>query len=123
MLRCPVENETKLKRVFVIGGNMVISKSPQELVTILGSCVSVCLWDKKIGTGGMNHFLLPELVNTARSLEGGIESTRMLIQAMIRNGASIKNLGAGIYGGSNRFFSIHSFLNVGPQKGVGATFA
>jgi chemotaxis protein CheD len=123
MLRYAVENETTLKRVFVVGGNIVISKSPQELVTILGSCVSVCLWDKKTGIGAMNHFLLPELVNAARSLEGGIESTRMMIQTIMLSGASIKNLEARIYGGSNRFFTNQSFLNVGPQNVVAAKFA
>jgi len=26
---------------------------------VLGSCVAVCLWDKRRGVGGMNHFVLP----------------------------------------------------------------
>jgi chemotaxis protein CheD len=28
--------------------------------TVLGSCVSACIWDKKTGMGGMNHFMLPD---------------------------------------------------------------
>lgn len=30
-----------------------------EVTTLLGSCVSVCLWDTKRGFGGMNHYMLP----------------------------------------------------------------
>ena len=26
--------------------------------TLLGSCISVCLWDESVGAGGMNHLLL-----------------------------------------------------------------
>jgi chemotaxis protein CheD len=29
------------------------------IVTVLGSCVSACLWDASACVGGMNHFMLP----------------------------------------------------------------
>jgi chemotaxis protein CheD len=112
-----------LEKVFVIGGQIVTTVEPQEIVTILGSCVSVCLWDKKTKSGGMSHFLLPETVNDAKSLNGGISSTRLLIQSMIDKFSLIKNLEAKIYGGSNRFFTDESFLNVGTQNVVAAKFA
>ncbi len=37
----------------------IISKGEVVLGTTLGSCVSICLWDPKTLTGGLNHFLLP----------------------------------------------------------------
>lgn len=36
-----------------------IGKGEAVLSTTLGSCVSLCLWDPKTLTGGLNHFLLP----------------------------------------------------------------
>ena len=30
------------------------------VVTVLGSCVAVCLWAPEVRVGGMNHYLLPE---------------------------------------------------------------
>src|SRR3990170_1447004 len=30
-----------------------------SVTTVLGSCISVCLWDPVSRTGGMNHYLLP----------------------------------------------------------------
>lgn len=104
------------KKVFVLGGTLVVTEEPQELITILGSCVSVCLWDNKTKVGGMNHFLMPETVNVANSLNGGIESTRMLIRLMIQKSSIIKNLDAKIFGGANRFFTEESFLDVGQQN-------
>ena len=109
-------------KVFVLGGQMLVTTVPKELVTILGSCVSVCIWDRKIKAGGMNHFLLPETVNDPTSLQGGISSTRLLIQTMISQCSFIANLQAKIYGGSNRFFKDESFLNVGHQNIVAAKY-
>lgn len=110
-------------KVFVVGGKLVVSETPREFVTILGSCVSVCLWNKKTGMGGMNHFLLPETVNDAKSLNGGISSTRKLVQLLMLKSQSIKDLEAKIFGGANRFFGEESFLNVGIQNVRAAEFA
>ena len=29
------------------------------VTTIRGSCIAVCLWDARLGLGGMNHYMLP----------------------------------------------------------------
>ena len=116
------EKVTTLEKVFVLGGTVVVKVVPSELITILGSCVSVCLWDKKTKTGGMNHYLLPETVD-AKSLDGGIDATRFLIQSMIRKFSTIQNMEAKVFGGSNRFFIEKSFLNVGVQNVEAAKFA
>jgi chemotaxis protein CheD len=118
-----VKEVTSPQKSFVLGGQVVVPDEPRELVTILGSCVSVCLWDKKLRTGGMNHFLLPETINNAKSLDGGISATRALIQSMIRKASIIKNLEAQVFGGANRFFKDESFLNVGRQNVEAARIA
>lgn len=105
-----------LKKVFVLGGQVIVSDEPRVLVTILGSCVSVCLWDRKLMIGGMNHFLLPETVNDEKSLHGGIASTRLLVESILCQGSNLKNLEAQVFGGANRFFTEESFLNVGKQN-------
>jgi chemotaxis protein CheD len=122
MRHTPLTKINTLERIFVLGGQIVTTTVPKEFVTILGSCVSVCIWDKKTKAGGMNHFLLPETVNDSKSLKGGISATRSLIQAMLEF-CFIKNLEAKLYGGSNRFFTNESFLNVGHQNTVAAKFA
>lgn len=110
------DHAVSLKKIFVLGGQVSILDEPGDLITILGSCVSVCLWDRETRVGGMNHFLLPETVNDSKSLNGGISSTRKLIQLMSLRVPNIKKLEARIFGGANRFFKEKSFLNVGAQN-------
>jgi chemotaxis protein CheD len=40
-------------------GEYYVTNQPENLVTTLGSCIAVCLWDPQAGVGGMNHFMLP----------------------------------------------------------------
>src|SRR5579864_7429161 len=47
------------QRVYLQPGALHASAEATQVTTILGSCVAVCLWDSKLHTGGMNHFLLP----------------------------------------------------------------
>ena len=47
------------KRVFP--GEFLLTGEPETtLVTVLGSCVSACIRNPRIGFGGLNHFMLPE---------------------------------------------------------------
>ena len=51
---------TTLRMQHVVQGEFRVSKDPAiAMSTILGSCVSVALFDDAAGVGGINHFLLP----------------------------------------------------------------
>jgi len=104
-----------LQKKYVLGGQLVIAETPTELITIVGSCVAVCLWDRKTKTGGMNHYLLPSVNDVTNLMNGGLSATRLLIQSMIKKMSEIKNLEAKIFGGGNKFFS-DNFLVVGQQN-------
>jgi chemotaxis protein CheD len=45
--------------IYIHPGQVAVSNGFGVFSTILGSCVSVCLHDARIGLGGINHFLLP----------------------------------------------------------------
>ncbi len=45
---------------FLQPGELFISKDPLNIKTLLGSCIAVCIWDKRQHLGGINHYLLPE---------------------------------------------------------------
>jgi chemotaxis protein CheD len=103
------------EKKFVLGGQLVIAETPMELITIVGSCVAVCLWDRKTKRAGMIHYMLPSVDDVANLLNGGVSATRQLIKSMVGKMSDIKNLEARIFGGGNKFFS-DSFLVVGPQN-------
>ena len=41
----------------IIQGEFYVSMNDELITTVLGSCVSACIRDKKLGIGGMNHFM------------------------------------------------------------------
>ncbi len=89
------------ERVYVPPGGFSIARTPTAISTILGSCVSVCLWDPEAQVGGLNHFLLPHWA------EGGGASWRYgnaaiegLIDAVVASGARESNLHAKVFGGA-----------------------
>lgn len=56
--------------VKVLPGEYFVSNKDVILVTVLGSCISACIWDRTMRVGGMNHFMLPDA--SAESLQAKI---------------------------------------------------
>jgi chemotaxis protein CheD len=43
----------------LLPGEYYVTCHDEIIFTVLGSCVSACVRDRKLGIGGMNHFMLP----------------------------------------------------------------
>jgi chemotaxis protein CheD len=43
----------------LLPGEYYVTCDDEVIFTVLGSCVSACVRDRKLGIGGMNHFMLP----------------------------------------------------------------
>ena len=46
------------RKKFLLPGEYYGTKLPCEIATLLGSCVSVCLYDRNLNIGAMNHYVL-----------------------------------------------------------------
>jgi len=91
-----------LPRKFIHVGEIFVAINPNEIVTVLGSCVSVCLYDKVEMIGGMNHYLLPLWNgNGLESPKYGNISIPKMIENMENIGCSRRNMEAKIFGGAN----------------------
>lgn len=104
-------------RFFLTPGNLFVSRDGYMVTTILGSCVSVCLWDPVIRVGGINHFMLP-LWNgegLASPRYGNI-ATRKLIGKMMDFGAEKRRLQAKIFGGGDVIRMGNTFMNIGERN-------
>jgi chemotaxis protein CheD len=95
---------------------LFIHQKPHEVSTILGSCVSVCLWDSHLKIGGINHFMLPfwNGDGLASPKYGNIAIER-LIEKMLALGCSKKNLLAKVFGGAKQL-ETGNFFNVGERN-------
>ena len=85
------------------------------ITTILGSCVSACLWDPAAGIGGMNHILLPHNSRAGGDAVGSrVNAMELLINAIIKQGGMKHRLEAKVFGGGKM---ISQFSDVGQKNG------
>ena len=83
----------------IILGEFHVATSPSVVSTLLGSCVSACLFDTERGVGGMNHFMLPNSSGSAADPANfGVHAMELLINALMGHGAQRKNLRAKVFG-------------------------
>lgn len=93
--------------ITIYPGELYITKKSELITTILGSCISIVLFDEQNSIGGINHYMLPAAPPESKKNSGlpitrfGEYAIKTLIQEMINQGASLKNLKAKIFGGSN----------------------
>jgi chemotaxis protein CheD len=99
-LRPPGLERGAVPEVAIQAGGVVASKTPLLIKTTLGSCISVCLYDPVTRMGGMNHFMLPgSPSDTDGSTRFGVHAMEVLINRLLKLGASRDRLVAKIVGG------------------------
>lgn len=87
-------------QVTLMQGDVHCTVDPKVLVTVLGSCVAVCLWDKLRGIGGMNHFVLPTDRDGEKSTRYGNVAIDELESGLLRLGCRLTDLQAKLFGGA-----------------------
>lgn len=90
----------------ILPGEYYVTARDMVLVTVLGSCVSACVRDPRTRIGGMNHFMLPESGGDAHDLLSssaryGSYAMEVLINQLVKLGASRTRLEAKVFGGAS----------------------
>jgi chemotaxis protein CheD len=98
------------RRFYLYPGGLWAEREPGVVTTVLGSCVSVCLWDASAGVGGINHFVLPS-GGSVRSGHYGNHAMPMLLEQLLAIGARQDSLLGAVFGGA-------SVLSVEANKSV-----
>lgn len=109
------DNHFQHNAVKVLPGEYFVTNENVMLITVLGSCIAACLWDSRVGVGGMNHFMLPEGDSSDMSGRYGSYAMELLINEMMKLGARREFLQAKIFGGG-RVISSFTNLNVGERN-------
>ncbi len=89
--------------VKILPGEYHVTDKNIMISTVLGSCVSVCIYDRINGVGGMNHFMLPgDKPGPARvmnpSARYGIHAMELLLKHFIKLGGRRDSLEAKVFG-------------------------
>jgi chemotaxis protein CheD len=93
----------------ILPGELYVSTHGEMISTVLGSCISVCIRDKKKGIGGMNHFMLPQNNEFSSEAWGnnpvtsasryGNWAMEYLINAILKRGGEKKDFEVKVFGG------------------------
>jgi chemotaxis protein CheD len=106
-----------LRKHIIFPGQFVITSVPSLISTVLGSCVSVCLWDKQTGIGGMNHYLLPGTrEDNAGNPNRGMTSILLLIRSLVNRQVRLENIEAKVFGGCNSLYRNNDCFKVGERN-------
>jgi chemotaxis protein CheD len=114
------DREIGVEAVKILPGQYYSSRGEGAITTVLGSCVSTCLWDPVERIAGMNHFMLPGDTGStsspwAVSTRFGVYAMEVLINEMIRMGADRRRLVAKVFGGA-RVLAGLATLDVGAKN-------
>jgi len=107
----------------ILPGEYYVSMHGELISTVLGSCISACIRDVKMGIGGMNHFMLPmgceeehagkfHLTSATRY---GNFAMEMLINEILKAGGNRKNLEVKLFGGG-RVLSSMTKMDIGRKN-------
>ena len=99
--------------VKVLPGEFFVHDEDVLIMTTLGSCIAACLWDRQAKVGGMNHFMLPE--GAGDSGRYGSYAMELLINEMMKRGASRLTMEAKVFGGGAVISGMNT-INVGERN-------
>lgn len=103
---------------FLNPGELIFTKKPMVIKTILGSCVAVCIHDKLHRWGGMCHYLLPmaptEEHNSTKY--GDVAVYTLLHRFVVKHGSKKEDLVASILGGAFVIFDEREIFFIGDRN-------
>ena len=99
--------------VKILPGEYFVYHEDMLILTTLGSCIAACLWDRNARIGGMNHFMLPE--GASDSGRYGSYAMELLINEMMKRGASRGSMEAKVFGGGQVISGMNT-MNVGERN-------
>jgi chemotaxis protein CheD len=116
----------KTNNITIYPGEIYVSNKNELITTVLGSCISICLYDNINGISGLNHYMLPEQSN--KNIKCTIDKTKMttlrygeianveLLKQMIRLGANKNYIKAKIYGGASVLSKMTNVPTIGKRN-------
>jgi len=110
------EPKWELYSVKVKPGEFYIANDDLVISTLLGSCVSACIYDPVKCCGGLNHFMLPAGEydqDIQRSARYGLFAMEQLINELMKHGCQRDDLEVKLTGGGHMIMGL---TNIGQQN-------
>ena len=110
-----VDHHFQYDAVKVLPGEYFVASDDLMIMTVLGSCISACIWDTRARAGGMNHFMLPDGDSADGGGRYGSYAMELLINQMLKVGARRETMQAKVFGGAQVMAGFTS-MNVGERN-------
>lgn len=90
----------------ILPGEYYVTDKQEMITTVLGSCISVCIYEQRTGLGAMNHFMLPSSNGNndaddlmSESFRYGDVAMERMINDLLKNGADKDKIVFKAFGG------------------------
>jgi chemotaxis protein CheD len=90
----------EIKKYFLQPGYIFTSEEEHLVHTVLGSCISVCIYDTVLKVGGMNHYMYDKPFKNERNARYGTIAIPYLIKLIKEMGSKSHNMRAHVVGGA-----------------------
>ncbi len=101
--------------VKVLPGEYFVCSEDLMIMTVLGSCIAACIWDSRVRSGGMNHFMLPDGDSADALGRYGAYAMELLINQLQKIGARRETMQAKVFGGAQVMAGLTT-MNVGERN-------
>lgn len=111
--------------VYLLPGEYFVGNARYRIRTVLGSCVSITLWHRRLRIGAMSHFLLSERDGEAgEGLSGryGRDAMALMVAQLRERGVPVLECEAKVFGGGTMFPGIEASAapGIGQRNGLAA---
>ncbi|MDR0385776.1 MAG: chemotaxis protein CheD [Prevotellaceae bacterium] len=97
--------------------DIFVDKIPHIVSTVLGSCISVCLYDPVLKLGAINHFILPQWNgHDLATMKYGNLATIRILEELLNYGSQYENLVAKIFGGADALTKTPTNFHIGKRN-------
>ena len=97
--------------------DIFVDRSPYLVSTVLGSCVSVCLHDSKLGQGAINHYILPHWNgHDLSTMKYGNLSIIRILEELLLLGSKYENIIAKVFGGAEVLTGMPTNFHIGKRN-------
>jgi len=101
-------------------GEMFYADSPMVVHTVLGSCVSITMFVRRLGIGMMSHCMLPSSTESVKRGEDIMRyvdcATLYMNKVILEAGADKRETEVKLFGGSNMFTGTNDDAGVGHRN-------
>lgn len=119
-----MESNALIRDILLKPGEYAVGDASCRMRTVLGSCVSITLWQPRLRIGAMSHFLLAGRnavcsANSPLDARYGEEALELMLADLSRFGVSAQQCQAKVFGGANMFpeATASGALHVGRRNG------